>query len=1092
MARRAIADIEVAMSNAIFSNAFGKLLRYLSLVLSVSFLLVYAVAAHAQSYTFTILADNRPGSPFENLFVPSLNQRGEVAFAATLRSGGAGIYRWGGTPQQTLGTVFEEAVPNLLIFGVFESPAIDPNGRVIFQLGFNGADTVVAGVPGAAPVVVADPSTAVPPLPNLPNAGTCELARLVSRSTDSTGRVVLSCRGTGGGVFLGNGGSLERITDGSVPVSTAIDPDWRAEVSPNGIVGGFGFDITTGSLRPVLIRDDAAGTSALLFLDLLNGNDILASRADLLGINDSGRIAFSALWNIVGGGPAIFTIDTAGQPVPFIDPRSGVYRSPRMPSITNGGQVAFVDTLRGGLFTGLDPILNKVVSRGNSLPCSPQAGNQLCPSPGNYTVPGFLTSVSDVFFQHPGINSGGQLVFLVEFGHGLQAIVRAEPPNAKPVINNPGDQLIEEGFPLLQQLTASDPDNDIPFTWNITIPSALGLSWDTDGLIFGTPAPNTTDQAFTIVATVTDSRGAISDPVQFVWTVTPGHRTGLIARPNPDTGSIDLVWTNPSPDTAARIEVEVIGEVTVSLGAGATTYRFAGGVQERNYCFRVRGVSAGGLRSPNSNSDCKVFPTLKIENIVTTPTADGVTITWTTSLPANITFTGLSPIAQGATTSVAATNATQTSFRFTATGLAASTAYNLHITAQSIPGQLFAAADAPFTTLAAGGGGGNPSNLNPGVQGPLQARVMGRAIFDESTREVVVNAEITNRSGAPVDNVQIHPSTALESPCIQTIEPCFSGQPTIRRPLLSASPAFIGTLAPGVSTVVRLRFTQAFASAGGIFGNPNGVLILAVNHATPTLASSFFGLPVVLPEAVPDLVLDEMIATPVASGAAVLLSMRVRNIGEGIAVGVRVQTEVTPALRLLSGHGACTGSVGRVLNVSCDLPDLLPGQTARVQYFVVVTASGTIDATSTVSNRTGDRDPNNSSRTASVTVTAPPPSADLRYDVATLEDLVSQARLTFVIRNAGPATATDVRFRFTLGTNVRFQAFEEGDSYCRISHSPGGNVSCGLPDLLPGDVVRVVFTVTLPAGPRPIPVGDALMLSSVPDPTSNVASFEIR
>jgi hypothetical protein len=385
------------MNNTILANRFGKLLR--NFVFLVPLVLVYAGAAQAQlnSYTFTILADNRPASQFENFFVPTINQRGEVVFAASLRSGGAGIYRWGGAPLQSLAPVFEEAVLNLLIPGVFESPAIDSNGRVIFQLGFDGADTVAAGVPGAAPVVVADPSTAVPPLPNLPNAGTCELARLVSRSTDSTGR------------------ALERIADVSVPVSTAIDPDWTAEVSPNGTVGGFGFDTSTGSPRPVLIRDDAAGTRALLFLDLLNGNEILASRADLLGINDSGKIAFSASWNIVGGGPAIFTIDTAGQPLPFIDPRSGVYRSPRMPSITNGGQVAFVDTLRGGLFTGPDPILNKVVSRGNSLPCSPQAGNQLCPSPGNYTVPGFLTSVSDVF-QHPGINSGGQLVFVVDFG----------------------------------------------------------------------------------------------------------------------------------------------------------------------------------------------------------------------------------------------------------------------------------------------------------------------------------------------------------------------------------------------------------------------------------------------------------------------------------------------------------------------------------------------------------------------------------------------------------------------------------------------------------------------------------------------------
>ena len=51
---------------------------------------VLATSAHAQlsGYTFTVLADNGPGSPFQSFYVPMMNARGEVVFAADLRSGG--------------------------------------------------------------------------------------------------------------------------------------------------------------------------------------------------------------------------------------------------------------------------------------------------------------------------------------------------------------------------------------------------------------------------------------------------------------------------------------------------------------------------------------------------------------------------------------------------------------------------------------------------------------------------------------------------------------------------------------------------------------------------------------------------------------------------------------------------------------------------------------------------------------------------------------------------------------------------------------------------------------------------------------------
>jgi hypothetical protein len=113
---------------------------------------VLATSAHAQlsGYTFTILADNGPGRPFQSFYVPTMNACGEVVFAADLRSGGAGIYRWGGSPQ-ALRTVFEEAVPNLRILdrckACVPSPPRSrhqPSGRIPGVAGLSRA----AGRPG--------------------------------------------------------------------------------------------------------------------------------------------------------------------------------------------------------------------------------------------------------------------------------------------------------------------------------------------------------------------------------------------------------------------------------------------------------------------------------------------------------------------------------------------------------------------------------------------------------------------------------------------------------------------------------------------------------------------------------------------------------------------------------------------------------------------------------------------------------------------------------------------------------------------------------------------------------------------------------
>lgn len=129
-------------------------------------------------------------------------------------------------------------------------------------------------------------------------------------------------------------------------------------------------------------------------------------------INDRGVVAFAA--RLVGGGKAILTgngetigpvADTNG---PYADFPFGLLES-SSPAINKSGIVAFsawLDDGRKGIFTGPDPVADKVITTGETL---------------------FGSQVRELIFAREGLNDRGQIAFYACLLDGTCGIYRADP-----------------------------------------------------------------------------------------------------------------------------------------------------------------------------------------------------------------------------------------------------------------------------------------------------------------------------------------------------------------------------------------------------------------------------------------------------------------------------------------------------------------------------------------------------------------------------------------------------------------------------------------------------------------------------------------
>jgi hypothetical protein len=321
----------------------------------------------------------------------AINDRGQVAFVADLKSGGEAIYRTEGDGRLT--TI---AQTDGLIRDFYLSPYMNDRGRVSFGADLtDGRQALFTGSGGdltrIADTEPASPFSGLPP--PAPRIG-------------SDGAVTFQAplKSGGKGFFVGNGGLLSTlyVTGGqfsAFPGSPAsqVHGDlvaFRATLTggPDGVFRGNG------------LQTDTIVTAGDTYSSFVGSE-----------INDEGTVGIIA--NLTAGGQAI-VIAKDGTLTTFVD-TSGPFShiSEGRLSISNQEGAVFGANLAAGgvgIFDGPDSVADKILATRDKLFSSTVVG-----FPANYLNP-------------RGLNNAGQVIFRATLADGRTVLVRADRDGEEP------------------------------------------------------------------------------------------------------------------------------------------------------------------------------------------------------------------------------------------------------------------------------------------------------------------------------------------------------------------------------------------------------------------------------------------------------------------------------------------------------------------------------------------------------------------------------------------------------------------------------------------------------------------------------------
>lgn len=317
-------------------------------------------ASQATGYRFALIADISEGSSFDLISGPStLNNAGAAAFPAfkTLPSGErlASIIASDG---KSTTTIFSTTDPNPLL----GTPWINNAGRVAFRASVNGTEGIFVGS-GQGLTTIA----------------TGQFDNFLSMNNH--GQVAFATghfEEASHEIFVGSGGPLTRIGAGRYPVIN--DRGTVVFLSNDQIYTGNG-----GAVTPI------TGPATSLNIGQAYSADI----------NDADVVAVSSV------GSGVFKVAN-GQVTTVADP-SGPYNDFGAVSINNRGEVAFEaggSSVPRGIYTGSDPVADKVIALGDSL---------------------FGSTVQQFTFWIGELNDRGQVVFNVVLANGTSGVVVATP-----------------------------------------------------------------------------------------------------------------------------------------------------------------------------------------------------------------------------------------------------------------------------------------------------------------------------------------------------------------------------------------------------------------------------------------------------------------------------------------------------------------------------------------------------------------------------------------------------------------------------------------------------------------------------------------
>ncbi|MBD2776867.1 DUF7453 family protein [Iningainema tapete] len=438
------------------SKRTKKSLRWMSrlsqgLAIAMSLSLLAASKAFAGNFSFTKIADSNDFSQiFPNV---AINDSGTVVFYATPNTGSQGIYT------NSNGIITELLNTNQLLVSIirpnnytyaFDTDRVDINNNdtVAFRLVGSQWDLVIATISNSTVKTVAtgfagrdsnivtnfdlnDLEEVAYLRLSTPFLSPFESQRLLINRANQTFTLASACRGNslcGGSVIpfvtLLNIGTFKINNQGQVTFSASS-------------VGSSSSVFTVSNSSPVTL---------------------IEPNASLLDVNDNGDILF------LKGTNFIRLLKSASDEVSTIVDTSGSFSQLGNAAINNQGNIAFTATVSNtgekGIFTGADPVADKVIATGDTL---------------------FGSTVISLNFLPQGLNNNGQIAFYALLGNGTRGIYRAEPvpgveiPQQKPLPS------VENAFSLSKIVDTNTP-----------IIKALGnelslnlLNFDGDNVFFG-------------------------------------------------------------------------------------------------------------------------------------------------------------------------------------------------------------------------------------------------------------------------------------------------------------------------------------------------------------------------------------------------------------------------------------------------------------------------------------------------------------------------------------------------------------------------------------------------------------------------------
>lgn len=347
--------------------------------------------AEAADYRFTQIVNNRTTRYiFHGLsdFGQPINNNGTVAFYSRLSGSGEGIFTGDGN---TVETIADRDGP-FNQFSTYAPPSLNNTGQVAYYGKKDDGSFGIYVSDGNSVLTIADTNA------GFNQFGTFNFGPMIN----DQGTVAFFAVPLGGvaAIYTSDGSSLQKVIDtttlaggltGYPSINNAGAVAYTGRLTLNGVQGIF---VSSGGTTQTLV--DTNGP-----LDRIYG---------IISINDSGQVAYSA--NYDEGGDALFVTDATTTTL--VADSTGAFNDITVPAINEKGEVAFLATLDGsddlvGIFTGSDPVADKVIQTGDSL---------------------FGSIVTELEFYH-GLNDRGQIAFeyrLENNGRGIAVATLVPEP----------------------------------------------------------------------------------------------------------------------------------------------------------------------------------------------------------------------------------------------------------------------------------------------------------------------------------------------------------------------------------------------------------------------------------------------------------------------------------------------------------------------------------------------------------------------------------------------------------------------------------------------------------------------------------------